>query len=437
MSRTITMVRNLNTGTFEAMKRGYSVPRTSRQMAYERSTAAAARRSGLLNNTFGKRGVAPSGTFGTFPTGKVWGEHWSLADPYKPDMRQYARQAQRLLGLTPMAKQFKLGKAALQFAWEAYQMAPPEWKEPVFATPPKGWTFDFDLQPLSRCGPITGLARGVHQNGGYPLASPCGLDLQVPTSLLSGNPFTITVPRFGGWQMYVGPTTVGDIRMTFDQGWSWPSNGNAPYPVRVTPSGPRPALSIPLVDPRAPFLPLRMLDPLTPPLVGFSPNPAPVPWRYAGLRGENGGVTPSTWYPRPFPGMTITPGGVSTSPPHVAAPPAYGDKEKKVRVPWKFMREFRFVQKKIFHPITEAGDFINAAFDATGCGDKTGVKTPQAKIQFVYDHFDCLDVGAFLTNLLVNHAEDKAVGGAMRELEKAHKRLGLPGSYKSYQPVLR
>lgn len=437
MSKTLNMVRNSTTGQFN-LPRG-SVPAAGKNsMWMERQTAAAARRLGLLPKAFG--GKKPAGTFGV-PKGKVWGEHWSMGYPFKPDPLQWGRAGQRVLGLTPQARAFKIGKAIMrEVLMHPELLDPPPLLFPPFADPPGKLDIQWSMPPSLECGSLSPDDRWIDYSASAVFTDLCGLALQVPKEDLAV--FETEAYIENSNQVYIGPgdPVFPEDRMVFGKGYWWPLRDDRPPEHKritaiITRTPGDPIAYFP--DPREPHLAWRMLNPYTPPLIGRPLGPPlPVPWPMVKGRGHNGPAirTPSTG--RPAPGLQIDAGGISWSPPHVVAPPGYGDKEKKHYVPWKYMKAFRAAQKA-FHATTEAGDAVDAAFDATGCGDKKGVKTITQKLQFVYDHFDCLDVGLFLTNLLYNHAEDAVVGGGMRKLQEAHKRLGIPGSYKSYQPVLR
>lgn len=439
MSKTLNMVRNTTTGQF-GLSRG-SVPAAGQNSMWrERMTKDAARRLGLLPNPFG--GKKPAGTFGV-PKGKVWGEHWSMGDPFKPDPRSWGRAGTRVLGLTPMGKGFKLGKALLRTVLQHPDLLdPPPYTFGPFAEPPGRLEFTWSMPPTEECGSLSADDRWVQYSGSLAFTELCGQGLQVPSESLED--FQTAAYIENSNQVYIGPgdPNFPDLRMVFGKGYFWPPKvDRPPEHQRITATITRtPGVPLPLYwpDPREPGLAWRMLNPFTPPLIGRpSGPPLPVPWSMVKGRGFNGPDlrSPSTDY-RPVPGIEITAGGTGWSPPHAVRPPTYGEKEKKRYVPWGYMKAFRGAQK-FFHGLTEAGDGIDAAFDATGCGNKKGIKTPQAKLEFIYEHFDCLDVGQFLGNLLYNHYEDKVVGGGMRKLQEAHKRLGLPGSYKSYQPTLR
>jgi len=440
MSKTLNMVRSTVTGHFN-LSRG-SVPAVGRNsMFMERETAKAARRLGLLDRPFG--GKKPSnGTFGV-PKGKVWGEHWSMGDPFKRDIRDYGRAGQRVLGVTPAGRAFAMGKAIMGMVKAHPELLdPPPFTLPPFGEPPDKLRIEWSMPPTEECGALTGDDYWVQYFTSGSFGEFCGLPLEVPSETLSA--FSGEMYLENSNELYIGPPDENfpGARMVNGKGYWWPLKvDRPPEHQRINGTLFREPQSdpLPFADPREKYLPFRMIDPFTPPSLGLRPAdpPLPIPWKEVKGRGVNGpkANTPSTDY-RPVPGISIGVGGPSWTPPHEVRPPTYGEKEKKRFVPWGYMKAFRGAQR-VFHGLTEAGDFIDAAFDATGCGNKKGIKSPSDKLQFVYEHFECLDVGQFMGNLLYNHAEDKVIGSGFKKLQDAHKRLGLPGSYKSSQPTIR
>lgn len=467
MSSVLNMVRGAS-GT-------YSVPAVHSGMVRERKTAQAARKSGLLNKPFGKRGTTErSAAFGK-PKPDFNG--WTRGDKYVPDRRSGPRYPYptRLVGLTPAALAKTVGQALAPVAAQMLL----DWADPPkpleFTLPGQGANFQEIVEtPAGNYG-INGLPEGYSNCGGFEDLAPGNFSPGSTTiayygrgaghiNLMPNTSGCTTIANYnnldGGlafppvtptpyFALYSsacfvssGGTDCFNDAIPF-RAWSWPDTLVGPVPepeVTFAPAGePFPVLPpqhFNLPDPRAPYLPLRQLDPFTAPGIGGTQGiPAMIPYKHARGRGRYG--TPSTRAPDlRAPGITITPGGITPSPPHNPVKPAPGEKEVKRRIPWKYVKPFKRLQKKLFHPLTEAGDAIGAIYDALECGQK-GLTNPAQQAQEIYNNIGCLNIPKMLYNLAYNQAEDAVVGQGFKELEKASKRLGVKGPYKFYQPTLR
>jgi len=428
----------------------------------ERKTAQAARRQGLVPTSFGRKGTPSARQLSPVPKARNWGPASFWSDP-DADLNKWGKRAARyaaprLLGLTPSALAKTLGSAAVEVLMQMNN----EWAEPpepfwlamppempsnfTMPTPLGDWYFNVpEGEILCAYSPSRapgndlspGWTKWEYGKTGHNFLHDCATDLNY-TWIGSGvdpvgnyqQVFNRVVYAEGGYDSY-GYTW-------FALRWASPPVGQITSFGLVKPEG----QTVGLPDPRSPEMRLRMYPrlALTPPGVPNPyPFPQPIPWNKLERRpyprnfpkvvGEPGYKNPQ------MPGIEIRPGGVRPVPPHVVAPPTYGDKERKKRVPWKFLREFRRVQKE-FHRVTEAQDAADAIAKAIPGQPCKGLPL-HLKMKCIYDHADDIDIGQALVNLVANAAEDRVVGGAFKRLEEASRRLGIPGSYKFELPTLR
>jgi len=428
----------------------------------ERKTAQAARKQGLVPTGFGKKGTPSARQLSPVPKARNWGPSSFWSDPDQ-DLNKWGKRAARyaaprLLGLTPSALAKTLGSAAVEVVMQMERawaeppepfwvgMAPEMPSNFELPTPLGDWYFNVpDGSTLCAYSPARapgndlspGWTKWEYGRTGHNFLHNCATDLNY--NWISGGVdpignyqqvFNRVINAEGGYDSY-GYTWFG-LR------WAAPPVGEIVSFGLDKPQGQ--TLGFP--DPRAPGLRLRMYPPLafTPPGVPNPyPFPQPVPWNklekrpyprtFPKFAGEPGFRTPQ------MPGIEIRPGGVRPVPPHVVAPPTYGDKERKTRVPWNFLREFRRVQKE-FHRVTEAQDAADAIAEAIPGQPCKGLPL-HLKLKCIYDNADRVDIGQALVNLVANAAEDRVVGGAFKRLEEASRRLGIPGSYKFEQITLR
>lgn len=464
MSKVLNMVKN-HGGAWN-MGSPQSVPNAGgNRMALERKTAQAARQQGLLNVPFGKKGVNPGPqAFKGFP-GKTIGPFTTAGYPAPKWVP---------IGLTPMALQQTLGKAAAAAALQMVRETIPNFKLPDWADPLEpiwlnlpgqdgGVNFDPDLLPYlqgGECGTVTGLEThfSVGYSGGPSNRVPpfCGVGQQVPAGEMGDS------VRLGpGNDLYIGPLTSNPpaARMLYTKGWHIAMNApSGTYYDTPTISPDTPPQQYAMDDPRARQLPYRMLAPLTAPGT-WSPEPFPlaVPWKRVPAlnRRQGAGYGPQLQRRRQvprMPGIVVSPGGVRPGIPHVPVKPPPGEPEFKRRVPRKSLDYLKWLQEGVFHPLTELQDFVEALWEAYGCKkqimewtNNSGRKVKAAetklnvadKMWIMAQNPGCIDIDKAIKNLLYNHVEDAVVGKGFSELQKAGKKLGIPGSYKFYQPTLR
>lgn len=428
----------------------------------ERKTAQAARRQGLVPTSFGRKGTPSARQLSPVPKARNWGPASFWSDP-DADLNKWGKRAARyaaprLLGLTPPALAKTLGSAAAEVLT---QMAT-EWAEPPepfwlsmapelpsnfeMPTPLGDWYFNVpeggtlcSYSPARAPGNDLSPGWTFFEYGktGHNFLHNCATDLNY-TWIGSGvdpigkyqQVFVRVKNVEGGYDSY-GYTWFG-LR------WSVVPEGEITSFGLVKPEG----VTLGFPDPRGEDMRLRMVPQmaLTPPGVPNPyPFPQPIPWNrlekrsyptsFPKFQGEPGYRSPT------MPGLQIGTGGVRPVPPHVVAPPGYGDKERKRRVPWKFLEEFRRVQK-LFHEVTEAQDAADAIAEAIPGEPCKGLPLHH-KLKCIADHFEQVDIGQAIVNLVTNAAEDRVVGGAFKRLEEASRRLGIPGSYKFEQITLR
>lgn len=452
MSKVLTMVRGKGGSFSLGPPRPPSVPGVHSGMVRERKTAQAARALGLLNTPFGRKPVPGRGPAFNPPAGTPKPDYggWVRGYPHKPDIRSPGR----LIGLTPGALAKTLGQAGVKIAfqmakdnllpyadplgplWFDLPGANPKLNFPV-PGPDDRWAPFTEADIESECGALQG--NETHYSVSWQSSGPpslCGLTLQVPRGPIQDNFVEILE---GGTTIYYGPEDPNfDDRMSYNYGIRFRSGLPYSYQWLPTVVSGGPPQRVLQDDPRARALPLRMLDPLTPPLLGGNYGfPWPVPWKNAGKMPGHYYPTPSTAPPvRNLPGIVLTPGGVRPIPPHVPTKPYPGEREIKKQVPKKWLPRLKKVQEGIFHPLTEFGDFLDALYEATPCAPK-GLKSPADKLKAIVENAGCLDIPRALYNLAYNQAEDAVVGQGFKQLEKATKRLGMKGPYKIYQPSLK
>lgn len=450
MSKVLNMVRGSG-GQYSLRPQTTSVPSVHSGMVRERKTAQAARKLGLLNTPFGRKTEPGRGPAFKPPAGTPKPDYggWVRGYPVGKDIR---RAGTRILGLTPQALAQTLGKAGVKIAFQMVKEnlpfaeppspfwldLPPASPKLNFPTPGPDdrWAPISELDIESECGALQG--NETHYSVSWQSSGPpslCGLTLQVP----KGEAGTNIVEIFeGGTTIYYGPEDPNfDDRMSYNYGIRL--RAGVPYSYQWLPDvvsgGPGQRVTIP--DPRLPYLPLRMLDPLTAPNIGMAGFPWPIPWKDAGHAPGHYYPTPSTAPPvRNQPGIVLTPGGVRPIPPHVPTKPYPGEREIKKQVPKKWLPRLKKVQEGLFHPLTEFGDFLDALYEATPCAPK-GLKSPADKLKAIVENSGCIDIPKALYNLAYNQAEDAVVGQGFKQLEKATKRLGMKGPYKIYQPSLK
>lgn len=180
---------------------------------------------------------------------------------------------------------------------------------------------------------------------------------------------------------------------------------------------------------------------------GHPENPnshAPKDWRGAmkaarlltGTRYDSGynpdvdyPTTPGTSVTITVPGSPNPGGGGAIEPPkHGTTSPEpwhQGKRQEKYRI--RGMGAFRLVQE-VFHGLGEAGDLVDAFYDALPkkrqtC-DKATVGGPTCKAWAIGKYWNEVDKTEAIVNAIVNHFEDKVIGKAMKARDAAAGRLG-------------
>lgn len=178
------------------------------------------------------------------------------------------------------------------------------------------------------------------------------------------------------------------------------------------------------------------LDPIGIPIGVPMPVPSPVPW--AVPRPDQNPEEGTRRGPRPqrFPRPDLRPRVVPSVNPAVRLavssqaarrrPPRPGEKEKKWSSPYAGSW-----MAAAFNAVTETHDFVEAFYDALPKSRQTctGGKALLCRANAVWNHLDEVDPNQAMTNLLLNAAEDAAVGRFMNALQKAAAGAGVnPGS---------
>lgn len=172
--------------------------------------------------------------------------------------------------------------------------------------------------------------------------------------------------------------------------------------------------------------------------------PTPVPWAVIPMLGT--GILPNSdtrtngqeSSPEPVPDAVISPTRITTAPPgHKPRPPGPGVKERKMiaNLPPGLLA-------KAINAATESRDAVNAIYDALpgkirkdlwrkyAPKGQAGVipEVPiHRKIEALYQHAGEIDVGKAIGNLLMNQAEDKAIGKANKLLQKGYRSKAFGG----------
>lgn len=163
---------------------------------------------------------------------------------------------------------------------------------------------------------------------------------------------------------------------------------------------------------------------LVPPGIAFSP-PKTVPWYRAGIV-TGGGFTVDAGNVRSNglsvpsnapPSIVMTQAGTSTTGAkayaHTNAPPAPSERERKVR---SNNHKNAWVRRALWAALetTEFLDFIDitvASIDHGFAGRPPSSRDEAARIQYVWDNWQYVDLEKWVSGLIVNHFQDALIGG--------------------------
>lgn len=337
--------------------------------------------------------------------------------PYDPaPSRKVPLQVARWLGFAAQRNPYVFfGRAALNLALDYW-----DWRYAQQPGQERGDLAKYGF--IQCCGPSvsaemynTGVGGSTPCGVGYIL---CDLPFQVPRAPIGQ---TIEV-RPGDQYVCIGPSQLDGHRFYIDEVWWRPLTDPLEIPWKLPPKPifiPLPdPLADPYADPYAPPEPVIREVPAPYPTPGRGPRPAPRPKPYESpmieteIRPSPGPARPpyspdDPWQdydpgaqprpvPRPEPGL------------HPRLPPPPGDKERKRDIPRGLAGK---LLAKLYDTVTEADDAIDEIYDALPKEKRCkGAKTPQAKVQCIYDNFEHLDLMKAAANLAYNHYEDKLYG---------------------------
>lgn len=254
---------------------------------------------------------------------------------------------------------------------------------------------------------------------GIPAILHC-LGLQVPDGDVAG---AITIP-FGFNVVYTGPSQLDGTRFEVDHAHVYPSPGPTVIPApEWLWTAPGTALPWPSVDPLSLPIGQPVPDPAPIPyraIPGIRPNPmrAPQEQRRSGgdslPRRQPYTVPGEVWqYDYPPAGRTAPRGSPSSIP---IQPPPRGTRERKViaNIPGSHF------SAKLINLVTETKDAVDAFWWALPAKFRKGTLLPD-RFRDLWQHWDEVDMGKALRNLIRNEITDQVVGRIGRAVSRTYR----------------
>lgn len=306
-----------------------------------------------------------------------WGN--ALAHAQKLQHLKHFRGALAAAGLTPQGLAFSIGLELLDqldfHAPWAYQI--PEQEQGYHF--PDGGVGGCSGGPAGR-----NAIKWTTSNSGTHWENLCGTPLQVPNysngQAVQGGEMQPGV----GYEVAIGPATLGGQRMTFGEVRYYPGDRTPPTPAWEPYRAPS-ALPLP-----------RSAPPL--PSVSETSQPAPSPNEY--------------FEPYESPAIEISVGGgirgpvapVYTS--HYQLPPGNNVRERKERMPASDIGRLIY---RLYDATTEASEIVDILYD--NLGEKCrGARDMSSKAYCVYRNLHTLDIPSAVADIVINHYEDKIWG---------------------------
>lgn len=317
----------------------------------------------------------------------------------------------------------------------------------------------FDISPFAPAVPATGVA-GIEITGGGSIKCEAHCTSELPEGTFEafyvnsdngcpvgfqkcfgptpGEPLDDvdwTIGGAGVWAIYIGPGywVVPGVeesrRMYIRDVWRFTKRTRFKVLPRVAAKPWRyaPTPSIPYQFPEE----LPILKPAPKPanipyrLIPQVPRTSPWPQgRVNEEPSETGWIDPRTpgWIdPGAGPSIETDGGPFIPGEPHVNAPPAENEREKKKGYS-PAQRVLKDIADELGGTAGEAADAIDAVYKALKKKCK-GANTPQLKLKCIYDNFDSLDMAAAVKNLIENEIEDRVLGEIGKLNKKASKKL--------------
>nr|QXN72839.1 MAG: hypothetical protein [Microvirus sp.] len=300
----------------------------------------------------------------------------------------------------------------LRALWTAYQLLQWAMGKPGVGYDMTGWTLqqacsggDVHMFPqvITRCG-----ARAVYT---WMLGSPIVHNDSV-TQIQFVNHWR---PEFRPGEAYV------------DVGNRWIRYGKVELP---QPNPDEPPVMLPE---RIPFVwQAPWVDPFSLPIQRPVPYPEPPPYRVIPHRTTNPYRVPQTQRqvghgrvslgPKLAPRLVVGPRGAVAQPGrHRPARPGQRVKERKVKV---LAVSPSLPVVRIFSQVTEAGDLIDAVYEALPEDLRKGRRRMTRKLKQIYDHYDKVDIGQAIENIIENQLEDFVIGKVGQGASKGAQRIG-------------
>lgn len=136
-----------------------------------------------------------------------------------------------------------------------------------------------------------------------------------------------------------------------------------------------------------------------------------------------------------MPDIVIEPGGISYQPPRseLPAPPGPRAKERKMTL---YSLDNRSTFGRIVGAMGEFGDFVESFYSTLPDWTKEGDRTVQDKLETLYRHWDKVDIGKSIGNLIMNEAEDRFIGELGKLTARANRLKRFGGAGLEWGPAL-